>query len=193
MSRLENIKEFIIKHQDKIIMSIGLVLTTTISFAVGRLSISTESKPIKIIEPSAEIVNAGSQNTIPQFKSEGSFVGDINNSEYFPINSAEANNIPEDNKIWFDSQEDAQEQDYLKGKATIIEDNSSNAALNKEEGAVTSGRYVGSKNSTKYHLPDSGSAKRIKEENKVWFKSKEDAEEQGYEASSSVIKAEGES
>ncbi len=40
--------------------------------------------------------------------------------------------------------------------------------------------YVGSKNGTKYHLPWCGSAKQIKEENKVWFSSKEEAEAQGY-------------
>lgn len=42
------------------------------------------------------------------------------------------------------------------------------------------GVYVGSRTSTKYHLPTCSGAKRIKEENKVWFKSKEEAESRGY-------------
>ena len=40
--------------------------------------------------------------------------------------------------------------------------------------------YVGSKNSNKYHLPDCPGALRIKEENKIWFSSKEEAENIGY-------------
>jgi hypothetical protein len=44
----------------------------------------------------------------------------------------------------------------------------------------TEGVYVGSKNGTKYHLPWCSGAKRIKEENKVWFLTKEEAEAAGY-------------
>lgn len=43
------------------------------------------------------------------------------------------------------------------------------------------GQYVASKNGTKYYLPWCGGAARIKEENKVWFASKEEAEAKGYE------------
>lgn len=42
------------------------------------------------------------------------------------------------------------------------------------------GGYVASKNGTKYHLPWCGSAKQIKEENKIWFVTKEEAEKAGY-------------
>lgn len=40
--------------------------------------------------------------------------------------------------------------------------------------------YVGSKNSNKYHLPNCPGALRIKEENKIWFSSREEAENLGY-------------
>lgn len=46
--------------------------------------------------------------------------------------------------------------------------------------SANAGNYVGSKNGTKYHLPWCGSAKQIKEENKVWFQTKEEAEAKGY-------------
>lgn len=54
-----------------------------------------------------------------------------------------------------------------------------------EAGKTTSvtndaGGYVASKNGTKYHLPWCSGAKRIKEENKVWFKTKAEAEAAGY-------------
>ncbi|HWH16295.1 MAG TPA: hypothetical protein VNU25_01790 [Candidatus Paceibacterota bacterium] len=43
-----------------------------------------------------------------------------------------------------------------------------------------SGTYVASKNGTKYYLPSCGGSKRIKEENKIWFDTKEEAESAGY-------------
>lgn len=46
------------------------------------------------------------------------------------------------------------------------------------------GVYVGSKNGTKYHLPWCSGAKNIKEENKIWFGSKEDAASKGYSPAS---------
>lgn len=41
-------------------------------------------------------------------------------------------------------------------------------------------RFVGSKNGSVYHLPHCSGAARIKEENKIWFSSKEEAESLGY-------------
>lgn len=40
--------------------------------------------------------------------------------------------------------------------------------------------YVASKNSDKYHFPWCSGAKRIKESNKMWFSSKEEAEGMGF-------------
>ncbi len=48
------------------------------------------------------------------------------------------------------------------------------------------GQFVASKNSTKYHPIDSGTAKRIKDENKVFFQTKAEAENAGFEAGASV-------
>jgi hypothetical protein len=42
--------------------------------------------------------------------------------------------------------------------------------------------YMASKNGTKYYLPTCGTAKRIKEENRVWFATKDEAEAAGYSA-----------
>jgi len=43
------------------------------------------------------------------------------------------------------------------------------------------GQVVASKSGTKYYLPWCGTVSRIKEENKVWFASIEEAEKAGYE------------
>lgn len=45
---------------------------------------------------------------------------------------------------------------------------------------VESGQYVASKSGSKYHFPWCAGAQAIKEENKVWFASKEEAEAAGY-------------
>jgi hypothetical protein len=46
---------------------------------------------------------------------------------------------------------------------------------------ASGGQYVASKTGTKYYLPWCGTAKRIKDDNKVWFASKAEAEAAGYE------------
>lgn len=45
------------------------------------------------------------------------------------------------------------------------------------------GQYVASKTGTKYYLPSCATAKRIKDENKVWFATKAAAEAAGYQPS----------
>jgi len=45
---------------------------------------------------------------------------------------------------------------------------------------VSSGQYVASKNGSSYHRPDCPGAKQIKEENKIWFKTEEEAKRAGY-------------
>lgn len=47
-------------------------------------------------------------------------------------------------------------------------------------GAQAQGQYVGSKSGSAYHFPWCPGARAIKEANKVWFASKEDAEKRGY-------------
>lgn len=54
------------------------------------------------------------------------------------------------------------------------------SVLPAESGAPVEGGYVASKSGTKYHLPWCGSAKQIKEENKIWFATKAEAEAAGY-------------
>jgi len=48
----------------------------------------------------------------------------------------------------------------------------------------TQGTYVGSKNGSVYHFPWCSGAQRIKDENKVWFATKEEAERAGYRPAS---------
>jgi hypothetical protein len=47
--------------------------------------------------------------------------------------------------------------------------------------SAQAGVYVASKNGTKYYLPTCGGAKRINEENKIWFPTQEAAQSSGFE------------
>ncbi|MBX9906484.1 hypothetical protein K2X96_01130 [Patescibacteria group bacterium] len=62
------------------------------------------------------------------------------------------------------------------GKPTNI----SSKEVTNTPSVPSSGSYVASKKSDKYHLPWCSGAQRISEENKVWFASKEEAEAAGY-------------
>ncbi|NQU99696.1 MAG: hypothetical protein HQ538_03075 [Parcubacteria group bacterium] len=207
MSRLEDTKDFFKNHQDKFILTIGFILLCSISFAAGRLSVVSKSEPISIDESNIfedleieeveteNIKEETEKNTIQSNKSEtiteneGVFVGNIENNKFYPFNSEEIGDIPSDNMMWFDSKEEAEEQGYILAETTNTVKSSKTSTEEVSEQEVESGslgKYVGSKNSDKYHPLDSGSAKRIKEENKVYFKSKEDAESKGYTAGASV-------
>jgi len=70
--------------------------------------------------------------------------------------------------------------------ASVFEGVSQNEGIkNSDSPRVSSdasdGKFVGSVNSDKYHYPWCSGAKRINEENKVWFSSKKEAAAQGYE------------
>ncbi len=59
--------------------------------------------------------------------------------------------------------------------------NTDNPSLNSKSQILNSGgKYVASKNGTAYHYPWCSGALRIKEENKIWFETKEAAEKAGY-------------
>lgn len=47
-------------------------------------------------------------------------------------------------------------------------------------GVKSAGKYVASRNGTKYYLPTCSGAKSISEANKIWFSTKEEAEKAGY-------------
>lgn len=59
-------------------------------------------------------------------------------------------------------------------------DTLSTAQVSVEEPMAEGGQYVASRTGKSYHLPWCSGAKQIKEENKVWFASKEAAEAAGY-------------
>lgn len=62
--------------------------------------------------------------------------------------------------------------------------NDQETGYNEEEALNGEKRYVASKNGTKYYSWDCSGANRIKLENQIWFKNREDAEKSGFTYSS---------
>ncbi len=50
--------------------------------------------------------------------------------------------------------------------------------------ATSTGNFVASKSGTKYHYPWCSGAQSIKEENKIWFSTAEEAQKAGYQPAS---------
>src|SRR3989338_8575719 len=68
-------------------------------------------------------------------------------------------------------------------RSTIYEETRGDSSSVSQTAAIVpsvQGKYVASKNGTAYHFPWCPGALRIKEENKIWFETKEAAEKAGY-------------
>lgn len=65
-----------------------------------------------------------------------------------------------------------------------IENLSTTTQTEKITDNKTTGNFVASKNGTKYHYPWCAGAQSIKEENKIWFSTAEEAQKAGYEPAS---------
>lgn len=61
------------------------------------------------------------------------------------------------------------------GNAASMLENSSDGGNTQAQG-----QFVASRNGRYYYLPSCSGVRRINEENKIWFETKEDAEAQGY-------------
>lgn len=58
--------------------------------------------------------------------------------------------------------------------------NISNTKDQQKKNSALKGKYVASISGSAYHLPWCPGAQKIKEENKIWFDTKEEAENRGY-------------
>lgn len=72
----------------------------------------------------------------------------------------------------------------LTQKAAVVASAVSKATSSQSVSGIGEGSFVASKNGTKYHLLTCSGAKQIKEENKIFFDSQEDAEKAGYSKAS---------
>ncbi len=69
-------------------------------------------------------------------------------------------------------------------KATPTNTVKTKEVINTKQPSLSQQNYVASKTGTKYHLPSCASAKKISEKNKIWFATKEEAEQAGFSPAS---------
>ncbi len=132
------VRTFWEEHEQKVVLSMGMVLVAFISFEVGILQGQKwQQKPLIIEKTNGQVCEAFSEKT---------------NLKENITSKSKASTTFKENKL------------------------SEEKLLGERKSCV----FVGSKNSNKYHKMSCRFAKRIKPENIVCFKSKEDAKEKGY-------------
>lgn len=164
-------------HKGKIVLIIGAVLLCAVAFYAGRLSLLAEEEtPISEIDlPEKQKVSLAMSKFEDgvQGKIEGDATLKINNqvidqTDFSAVTGATLS-------VYNDSFEFT--TPLIVAEECVDPD---------KIGVPPDAQYVASKNGTKYHPIDSGTANRIKDENKVYFQTKEEAEKAGYEAGKSV-------
>tara|TARA_B100000508_G_scaffold60333_1_gene47083 strand:+ start:130886 stop:131230 length:345 start_codon:yes stop_codon:yes gene_type:complete len=100
--RLQKLKGLLSKD---FIILMTLVLTSGISFSFGYLAGKDTIKQEVFIDTSAAVYNA-------QIGEKGAFVGSISGTKYHLLHCSGAKRIKEENKVYFDTKEDAQLAGY---------------------------------------------------------------------------------
>jgi hypothetical protein len=103
--------------KNNILISFFLLLGIFIGFGLDRLINSNQNSPIIIdrnmkIVPASELENRGETTPKSAGQTSGNFVASINGKAYYPTGCAAANRIKEENKVWFDTKEEAVAQGY---------------------------------------------------------------------------------
>lgn len=116
-----NLKSSIIKSQDKIVLVIGFILVSLISFGAGRLSINQKVNPI-VIEDSeifkaeiGQLTDKIGERLLGEKEDnieKGLFVGSKNSNKYHLPDCQWAKRIKKENQIWFNSVEEAKSKGY---------------------------------------------------------------------------------
>lgn len=105
----------IIQKSTKYAIYAVLALVFLIGLGIGLLINNNEPSQI-IIDKNIKIglTDSGSSQVIDvnDYKILGNFLASINGKAYYPKDCAAANRIKEENRIWFDTKEEAEAQGY---------------------------------------------------------------------------------
>jgi hypothetical protein len=125
---IQKIKSFSEGDRGKAVyMILIIILVAGSSFGLGRLSqFGGNSGPIKIIYPEGGFpASAASSASNPAYKaptragnsSQGSFVASKKGKKYYPVNCPAAGSLKEDNKVFFNTEAEAQAAGYSKSSS----------------------------------------------------------------------------
>ncbi len=116
---MEKIKHFLDSQRGKDILTVMIViLVGTSSFGLGRLSKSAQNEGLKVIYPSTE-ENTGlsTQSAVLGVNtsintSSGNFFASTRGSKYYPVNCSAGKTIKQENRIYFNTGEEAVKAGY---------------------------------------------------------------------------------
>ena len=117
---LDQIKQFIKSNESELILALGVVLISLISFSAGRLTAPGQEKQTISIEYAAPAsANSAFQNITNdsslqdlEGRTEGAYVASKNSTKYHLPDCSGAKRIAEHNKIWFNSKAEAESIGY---------------------------------------------------------------------------------
>jgi len=126
---MNKLKVFWRAHQNKVILTIGGVLLAIASFGAGRLTVLEKSEPVVIEDPVEQVsqcpkcaVNketaddAEEEDEDEEEVEQGDYVASKNGSKYYLTTCSGANRIKEENKVWFDTVDEAKAEGYEPAK-----------------------------------------------------------------------------
>ena len=126
---MSKLKDFWSTHHDKFILSVGGILIASASFGAGRLTVTEKSEPVVIQDPVEQVsqcpkcstdektaTNAKEDNEDEEAAEQGDYVASKNGSKYYLTDCSGANRIKEENKVWFDTVDEAKAEGYEPAK-----------------------------------------------------------------------------
>jgi len=194
MIKVQVIVNFFKKNQDKLFFSLCMILACATGFTLGRLSL-IEKRNIPSV--SHESTKNDTFLEIEKVEDEYFYGKAPSESQIFLNKDIVQKGSKDEFKV------EVREEDELKiidknGIARIILSGSAILGLacandgnltkeqderlelsNESKESKISGNFVASKSSKLYHVQDCASAKRIKEENKIWFQTEKAAQDSG--------------
>lgn len=106
-------KQLIKKSQSDLVILIGVVLISLISFGAGRLTGSPQENQIIIQGPTASVQESIKENE-KQTSEQGRFIGSVSSDKYHWPECPWAKKISEENQVWFSSEQEAQAAGYIR-------------------------------------------------------------------------------
>ena len=108
----ENIKSFHeSSHSQDIFVILLIILVALASFGLGRLSVATQRTPEIAIEYPPFVTETDLTDT-EAYKPRGSYVASKNGTKYYTLDCSGVNRIKEENKVYFDTTDEAEARGY---------------------------------------------------------------------------------
>lgn len=116
--KIKYCKTFLIKNEDKIILGVGFILVAILSFGVGKLSeVNRSGAPIVFQDaPACGDAEKNNPNLADSEKIQGQIIGNKKSLIYHLPGGAFYDKISEANRVYFNSEAEAQKAGYRKAK-----------------------------------------------------------------------------